>query len=123
MIKLSELKDDVIVVDENNRIYTVEEVRNDLKYFRDESKELYTTTEYHASVDAKSVIEETFEQVYCNGMYEDWDERIMDDITDEDVEKIQAVFDEILSRNEEQNITYYQNEEVEVDVWINQLKK
>ena len=115
MIKLSELKNDAKIIDENNCIYTVEDVKNDLLYFKDKEKKLYTTTEYHASVDARSVIEETFEQVYCNGMYEDWDEHIMDDITNEDIQKIQAVFDEILNRNKEQNIAYYQDEKVEVE--------
>ena len=115
MIKLSELKDDVIVVDENNRIYTVEEVKNDLKYFRDKSKGLYTTTEYHASIDARSMLEDALEYEYDN-MYEDWYERVKDDITDEDVQKMQAVFDEILSRSGDQNIAYYQNEEIEVDL-------
>ncbi len=116
MIKLSELKNDAKIIDENNCIYTVEDVKNDLLYFKDKEKKLYTTTEYQASVDAASVIEETFDCVYENGMYDDWDEIIKNDVTEEDVAKIQAVFDEILSRGGDRNITYYQNEEVEVDV-------
>ena len=116
MIKLSELKDDVIVIDENNQVYTVGEVKNDLKYFKDEEKKLYTTTEYQASVDAASMIDEALDSVYENEMYEDWDQLIKNDITEEDVKKVQAVFDEILSRGGDQNIAYYQDEEVEVDV-------
>ena len=114
MIKLSELKNDAKIIDENNCIYTVEDVKNDLLYFKDKEKKLYTTTEYQASVDAISMLEDALE---CedNNMYEDWYERVKEDITDEDVQRIQAVFDEILSRSRDQNIAYYQDEEIEVD--------
>lgn len=115
MIKLSELKNDDVLIDENNWVTTVEEVKSDLAYFRDKEKKLYTTTKYYASVDAASFIDEAFDSVYENGMYEDWNEMIKQDITEEDVKKIQAVFDEILDRNKSQNIAYYQNEKVEVD--------
>jgi hypothetical protein len=116
MVKLSELDKDV-KVSYNERIYTVEEVMNDLRYFTDdEDINLYTTTEHKASIDAASFIDAVFDSVYENGMYEDWDERIKQDIKEEDVKKIQAVFDEILSRNEEQNISYYECEKIEIDV-------
>ncbi len=114
MIKLSELKDEAIIIDENSTIYTVEEVKNDLQYFKDKSKKLYTTTEYHASIDAKSMLEVAIEYEYDN-MYEDWDERILNDITDEDIGRIQAVITTILLRSEDQNIAYYEDEEVEIN--------
>lgn len=50
MIKLSDLnKDTKIICGES--IYTVEEVRNDFKYFN--HKQLYTTTECQASLNAR----------------------------------------------------------------------
>ncbi|NLJ82316.1 MAG: GTP-binding protein, partial [Bacteroidales bacterium] len=84
-------------MDENSNVYTVEEVKNDLKYFA-KGKKLYTTIVYHASIDARTVLEDSFESEYENNMYEDWIDFIINDITDEDVEKVQAVIDEILSR-------------------------
>ena len=116
MIKLSELDKDAKVT-YGERVYTVEEVRNDLGYFTDDEEiNLYTVTEHHASIDAASLIDEAFDSVYESGMYEDWDERIKQDIKEEDIQKIQAVFDEILSRNKEQNIAYYEDEKIEIDV-------
>lgn len=116
MMKLSKLKDEQKVIDENSNIYTVEEVKEDLKYFKDKEKRLYTTTEYHASVDAASFIDAVFDCIYENGMYEDWDQKIKEDVTEDDVKKIQLVFDEILSRNKSQNIAYYQDASIEVDI-------
>jgi hypothetical protein len=114
MIKLSELENEVIVIDENLCIYTVGEVKNDLKYFRDKNKKLYTTTKYHASIDALDMLEMAVENEYCNNMYEDWDDYILKDITNEDIEKIQIILDDILSRNKEQNTAYYEDEEIDI---------
>ncbi len=115
MIKLSELKNEDKIIDENSNIYTVEEVKNDLRYFTDREKKLYTTTEYHASIDARTVLENSFESEYENNMYEDWIDSILGDITDEDVEKVQIVIDGILSRNKSQNIAYYEGERIVID--------
>lgn len=114
MIKLSELKNEDILIDENQCIYTVEEVKNDLRYFKDKDKKIYTTTQYYASIDARDMLESAID-CECDNMYEDWDLRIKDDITDEDVQKLQDVLDEIFGRSEDQNIAYYQDEEIEVD--------
>lgn len=114
MVKLSELKDDVKLISERGTIRDVEEVKVNLEWFKDEI--FFTTTEHHASVDAASFIDEAFDCVYENGMYEDWDEIIKQDITEEDVQKVQAVFDDILSRGGDQNIAYYPDKEVEIDV-------
>lgn len=48
-------------------------------------------------------------------MYEDWNERILDDVTDEDIAKLQAVLDDILNRAQEQNTAYYQDKEVDME--------
>lgn len=47
-------------------------------------------------------------------MYEEWDENIRTDITEEDKEKIQAILDDIFSRNKEKNIAYYQGQEIDI---------
>lgn len=110
MIKLSELKDEIVLMDENSRCYTVKEAKNDLSI----NGNFYVTTEYQASVDARDVLETAIENEYGN-MYEDWNELVLDDITDEDVERIQAVLDDIFNRNKEQNTAYYQDEKVDMD--------
>lgn len=115
MVKLSELKDDVKVIDENLSIYDVKEVKNDLRYFKDKSKKLYTTKEYHASIDARDMLESAIECEYQN-MYEDWDESILSDVTDEDIGRMQAVITTILLRSKDQNIAYYQDKEIEIDI-------
>ena len=115
MIKLSELKDDAKVIDDNMSVYTVEEVKYDLKYFKDSSKRLYTVNEHHASIDAESMLDSAIDEVYQDMMYEDWDEDIKLDITKEDIGKIQAVLDDIFSRDKDQNISYFQSEEIEID--------
>lgn len=115
MVKLSELKDDEKIIDESGNVYDVEEVKGDLRYFKDEGKKLYTTIEYHAHIDAKDMLESAIESEYDN-MYEDWEERILDDITDDDIKKIQVVIDDVLNRNKGQNTAYYQDKEIEVDI-------
>lgn len=116
MVKLSELDKDTKVI-YGETVYSVEDVRNDLAYFtEDEERKLYTTTEYHAHIDAAALIDTAIEDENCSGnMYEDWDEKIKFDITDEDIQKIQAILDDILSRDTEQNTTYYEGKEIEID--------
>ncbi len=114
MIKLSELGKDTKVMDDEC-VYTVEEVRNNLRYFKDtKDTKLYTTTEYHANIDAEDMLESAIESEYEQQMYEGWYEGILDDITDEDIEKIQAILDDIFSRNKENNIAYYQGQEIDI---------
>lgn len=117
MVKLSKMdKDEKVMFGES--IYTVEEVINDLSYFTsDEDRKLYTTTKYHASIDAASMLDSAIDSEYEYQMYEDWDESVKQDITDSDIEKIQVILDEIFSRNKSQNITYYENEEIEIDIF------
>ena len=115
MVKLSELQDDVKVIDENLSIYDVEEVKNDLQYFKDKNTKLYTTNEYHASIDARDMLESAIESEYDN-MYEDWYEIILQDITDEDIGRLQSVIATILRRGGDQNIAYYEGKEIEIDI-------
>lgn len=114
-VKISTLpKDTIVYVDGNSNIVTVAEILEDIKYYKE--KELYTTTVRHASFDAEDIIENAIEIEYCDGMYEDWDDSIRADITKEDIEEMQAIFNRILARNPEQNIAYESDKPIEIDV-------
>jgi hypothetical protein len=114
-VKLSTLSEDTIVlVGNNGRVNRVEDLLEDLEYYRD--KEVYTTTPHHACFDAESIIGSIIEDEYCNGMYEDWDESIKADITEEDIADLQKVFDRILARNPQANISYKTHELIEFDI-------
>lgn len=114
-VKLPTLtKDTIVLVEENCRISTVEDILNDLEYYK--TKEIYTTTPYHASFDAKEIVDDAIEYVYCNDMYEDWDERIHDDVTEQDIKDIQTIFDRILARSPSQNISYIPDKLIEIDI-------
>lgn len=114
-VKLSTLtKDTIVLADDECRVSTVQDVLDDLEYYK--TKEIYTTTPYKASFNAKEIIDDAIEYVYCNDMYEDWDERIQDDVTEEDIKDIQAIFDRILARNPSQNISYIPDKLIEFDV-------
>ncbi|MCD3252351.1 hypothetical protein [Clostridium botulinum] len=114
-VKLSTLsKDAIIYVEDEERIRTVEEVLKDLEDYK--SKELYTTKKHYASFNAKEIIEEAVEEVYCNGMYEDWNDNILGDVVKEDIKEIQIVLNRILARNPEQNIAYQTDKLIEIDV-------
>ena len=111
IVKLSELKDDEIIMNDMKQTYTVKEVRNDPSIC---NNKLYTTREYEAHIDARSMLESALESEWGN-MYEDWYERVLDDITSDDVDKIQEIIDNMLSRNEEQNTSYWQMYKIDVE--------
>ncbi len=113
IVKLSTLSKDDIVSVEDNVTNTVEDILNDLNYYKD--KKIYTTIPYYASFNAKQIIDDAIEYVQCNGMYEDWDDNIHDGITEEDIKDIQVIFDRILARSPNQNISYESDKLIEID--------
>ena len=114
MIKLSDLDDKTNVVGEYEQgIHTVWDIRNSLKDFQNEKIKYYTTKEYKATINAREMIESAIENEYDN-MYEDWEERILGDITEEDIKKIQDILDDILSRDKVGNTSYYQDKEIDL---------
>ena len=114
-VKLSTLKkNDVVLVDGYSTVDTVEDVLNDLDFYRD--KKIYTTTAICASFDAKEILEAAIEDQQCNVMYEDWDDSIRGDITKEDIEELQVIFDRILARNPASNLAYEPKELIEIDI-------
>lgn len=114
-VKLSALKKETIVlVDDEYHINTVSEILEDLEEYR--YKDIYTTTEHHASFDAKCIMDLAIEDEYNNGMYEDWDNSISSDVTKEDIEDLQKIFDRILARNPSLNIAYEPDKLIEIDI-------
>lgn len=114
-VKLSTLPlDTIVLVDGDSTVTTVEDV---IEYPDEYSgREIYTTKPYYASFNADELIESAIEQEYNNGMYEDWDERIRADVTQEDIDDIQKIFDRILSRNPHLNISYEAHQTIEKDL-------
>lgn len=112
-IKLSELKNNEILLieDDYNSIMSKEDYLEDLENYKE--YEVYTTTEYKASIDAKDMLESAIECEAFN-MYEDWEYDVWDDITEEDINELQNVIDRILG--ESRNIAYIADNKVEIDI-------
>jgi len=87
-MKLSEIKDDEMLL--------VNELA-DNKSCGIKNSEVYTTKQYQANLDAKTILEDSIENEYQN-MFEDWDQDIWNDITEDDIKNIQIVLDRILER-------------------------
>lgn len=114
-VKLSTLpKDTIVYIEGDVHTRTVEEVLEDIENYRDE--EIYTTKEHYANFNAKDIIYTAIEDEYCNGMYEDWNDSIKGDVTEEDIEDFQEILDRILARNPMGNITYEPDKLIEIDV-------
>ena len=114
-VKLSTLSEDtIVIVGDSERVNRVEDILEDLEYYKD--KDVYTTIPHYASFDAESIIDSIIEDEYCNGMYEDWDESIRADITEEDIADLQKIFDRILARNPQANISHESHKLIEFDI-------
>ena len=112
-VKLSTLsKDTIVIVDGYDSINTVSDILEDLEYYR--TKEIYTTTEYHASFNAKNILDDAIDYECENNMYEDWDESIRSYIKKEDITDLQKVLDRILARGS--NIAYNSDKLIEIDI-------
>lgn len=124
--KFSEVKDNeiLLVCTSNNYdgdLVTKQDILEDLDYYKNKIKtddkfEVYTTNEVQAELDARHVLEDVIETEECDNMYEDWGEKIWDDITDEDIADIQTVLNKILSKNPKQNIAYHSDVLLEMDI-------
>lgn len=113
-VRISTLsKDTIVIVSGYSKIETVEDILEDIESYR--NKEVYTTTPRNASFNAESIIDNAIENEYQD-MYEDWDESIKADVTKEDIEEVQAIFDRILARSPMQNIAYLEDKLIEIDV-------
>lgn len=112
-VKLSTLsKDTIVLVDGYENINTVSDILEDLEYYR--TKEIYITTEYHASFNAESILDDAIDYECENNMYEDWDEHIRGYIKKEDIADLQKVYDRILARGS--NIAYNSDKLIKIDI-------
>jgi len=97
-VNLSELPDETPVSYEDaHYTYTAEELREKVK--EDDYKKSvtwYVATEKRWAPDAKWMLSSYIENEY-DQMYEDWDERAMDCIKKEHIDRIQAVLEEAFS--------------------------
>lgn len=110
-IKLSELKNDEMLLVGENLVIEKEDFVKEIEKYR--GKEVYTTTEYRANINAKSMLEDAIEREADN-MYEDWDYDIWNDITETDIAELQNILDKILSRSN--NVSYMADKKVEIDI-------
>lgn len=112
-IKLSTLaSDDQVIV--SGEVMEVQDLINDLDEYR--GNRICTVQPHHAAIDAKDVVDDVIENISCNGMYDGWDDEIKQDVTEEDISKIQAIFDEILARCPSQNTAYSKGKLILVDM-------
>lgn len=111
VIKLSELKDDEMLLVGENLVISKEDFIKEIKEHI--GKEVYTTTEYTASIDARNMLEDAIE---CESqeMYEDWEYDVWNDIEDSDIREIQLILNRIFNRSS--NISYRADKRVEVDI-------
>ena len=115
MIKLTELKDDEMLLVNNELVLTKEQFLEDFPAKEDrEGCEIYTTIKAIHRLDARYAIAKAITYIE-NSVYKGWTDKIYNDITDEDYKYIQDRFDEILERNKEQNVSYYSGEEIQID--------
>lgn len=96
-LKLSELADDVEVGREyHHTTYTVAELKHEILKHDEphhEDKDWYTVKHQKWQPCAKTMIENYIENE-SQDMYDDWDERANDCLTDDVVQRIQAILDE-----------------------------
>lgn len=114
-VKLTTLaRNTIVLVDGYSHINRVEDILEDLEFYKD--KEVYTVTPHYASFNAEKIMDSVIENESCNGMYEDWEDVIWNDITPKDLADLQEVFNRILSRNPEANVSYEEDKLIEFDV-------
>lgn len=113
--KLSELKDEDMLIVNGYDVVSKEDFLNDLEFYKNKAERVYTTTQYKANVNAEYMLEDAFEREY-NNMYEGWFDNIVSDITEDDIKELQEIVDRILTRNESTNICYIEDEKVIVDI-------
>lgn len=111
-IKLGELKNENMLLVGEDIVISKEDYINEIQEHI--GKQVYTTTEYRASIDAKSMLEDAIESE-SQEMYEDWEYDVWDDITEENIKELQNILDRILSRSS--NVFYTADKKVEIDIF------
>lgn len=110
-IKLSEIKDDEMLLVGDNLVISKEDYLKEMQEHEDET--VYTTTEYSANIDARDMLDNAIE-CESDDMYEDWEQNVWNDITEQDISELQNVLDRILSGSS--NVSYNADKKVEIDI-------
>lgn len=115
MIKLSELKDDEILLVNNELVLTKKEFLEEFKIKEEKDKcKVQTTKIYHTvNFNAKDILDKFIDEE-SKSMHKEWKDYIKSNITEDEINEVQAVFDKISERNKEYNVSYLGNEEVEI---------
>lgn len=96
-VLLSELSnDEMLAYEDGHEVYTPQELRERIEAGEELNHHTwYVSTPQEWKPSAKQMIDDHIENEYDNGMYEDWDDRARDCITQEHIDKIQAVLDDM----------------------------
>jgi hypothetical protein len=116
MIKLSELKDDEMLLINNETVLTKKEFLEQFKSKEERDKcKVQTTKIYHTvSFNAKNILDKFIDEE-SKSMHKEWKDYIKSNITEDEINEVQAVFDKISERNKEYNVSYLGGEEVQID--------
>lgn len=119
-LKLSQLADDIQITSDSNttRVWEVEELKWAIYDGFDPIGEWYTVKSKKWKPSARFMIESYIENEY-DSMYEDWDERAMDCISDTLIENIQTLLDEAF-KCDLVSIYYEYDKPVEIDVYFSE---
>lgn len=116
IIKLSELSDDIEVsYDDSHTVWSVKKLKRDLKNDTYLHTKVWHTIERHEwNPCAKYMIESYIENEYQE-MYDSWNEKAMDCITDDVTNKVQAILNDAFKEDTVKN--YWSLEkQIEIDL-------
>lgn len=116
-MKLSYLKDDEMLLINNETVLTKKEFLEQFKTEEERYKcKVQTTKIYHTvNFNAKNMLDK-FINEESKSMHKEWKDYIKSNITEDEINEVQAVFDKISERNKEYNISYLGDMEVEIDI-------
>ncbi len=97
MIDIKDVKCKNCIQTGNTVVTATEDLKADWKHMIEEERQnWYTTKEVRAKLDVKDILEHEFENLEDEG-YEDMAEKLWSDVTDEQLERLQNVLDDIMS--------------------------
>ncbi|NEZ43799.1 hypothetical protein [Paenibacillus alvei] len=122
VLKLSELADDVeLGREEHSTVYTVAELKREIIELGEphhKYKHWYTIENQRWEPSAERMIEDYIDNQYPD-MYEGWEERASDCITEDVLQRLQAILDEAFS-SDHATVYWTFEEPVEIDVFPNE---
>lgn len=117
--KLSELSNEIeLCVEESSIIYTVAELKREILELGEphhETDTWFIIKKKKWKPDVVRMVEQYIENEY-DDMYEDWDERAMECMTDEHLNKIQEILNEAF-KGEDATVYWSYEESVEIDIF------